>query len=82
MSSCLSKAGMVSIGSCGFPEPQPFRILVEMISHHDMTRLEARDEDVRGDVIRVANRVEGVNRQLQELIQLVGDLRRNVEGRR
>lgn len=56
-------------------EQQPIRIVVEVVSHADVKRLEDRDDDIRKEVARVESKLEGVHRTLYEVIEALGNLR-------
>ena len=51
---------------------EPVRIIVEVVSSADVKRLEDRDNDVRQEVQRLENRLEGLHRTLYELIDAIG----------
>ena len=53
------------------------RIVVEVISHSDVARLEARDEDVRAEVNQLRGEIDGLRRTLYDIMNAIGDLRRN-----
>lgn len=56
-------------------EQQPIRIIVEVVSHADVARLEARDDDIRKEISRVDDRITGLHKTLYELIETIGKLR-------
>lgn len=56
-------------------EQQPIRIVVEVVSHADVARLEARDEDIRKEISRVEGKLDGLHRTLYELLESIGKLR-------
>lgn len=56
-------------------DQEPVRIIVEVVSHADVARLEARDEDIRKEVARVEQKIEGLHRTLYEVIDAIGKLR-------
>ena len=56
-------------------EPQPIRIIVEVVSSSEVKRLEARDEDVRAEVARLESKLDGLHRTIYELIETIGNIR-------
>lgn len=54
-------------------DEKPFRIVVEVVSSADVKRLEARDDDVRDEIKRVENKLNGLHRTLYELLEALGD---------
>lgn len=50
------------------------RIVVEVVSHADVKRLEARDDDVLAEVCRVESKVDGLHRTIYELMVALGNL--------
>ena len=50
-------------------DQQPIRIVVEVVSHSDVARLEARDEDIRKLIEAQDKRIEGLHRTLYEVIE-------------
>lgn len=54
---------------------EPVRIVVEVISHADVKRLEARDDDVLAEVRRVESKVDGLHRTIYELMEALSNLR-------
>lgn len=48
---------------------QPIRIIVEVVSHADVRRLEERDEEVRREAKRALDRAEAVHRALFEYME-------------
>ena len=52
------------------------RIIVEVISHADVARLEARDEELRSEIKRLEGKVDGLHRTIYELIEAIGKLRK------
>lgn len=50
-------------------QDQPIRIIVEVVSHSDIRRLEERDEEVRREAKRALDRAEAVHRALFEYIE-------------
>lgn len=57
-------------------EQQPIRIIVEVVSHADVARLEARDEEIRQLVQSYDKRIEGLHRTLYEVIEAIGKYHR------
>lgn len=53
-------------------EEQPIRIVVEVVSHADVSRLEARDDEIRELIKNQDRRIEGLHRTLYELIEAIG----------
>ena len=53
----------------------PERIVVEVVSHADVARLEARDEDICKEIKRVEDKVDGLHRTIYELIETIGRLK-------
>lgn len=53
------------------------RIVIEVISHADVERLERRDDDIRQDMANLEQRIEGLHRRIFELMEAIGQLRRN-----
>ena len=56
-------------------EPQPIRIVVEVVSSADVKRLEARDEDVLAEVSRLEGKLEGLHRTIYELLETISTIR-------
>lgn len=56
-------------------DEQPIRIVVEVVSSADVKRLEARDDDVRAEVARLENKLDGLHRTIYELIETIGNVR-------
>lgn len=56
-------------------DQKPVRIIVEVVSAADVTRLEARDEDIREEVKKLERKLEGVHRTLYEVIESISKLR-------
>lgn len=52
------------------------RIIVEVISHADVARLEARDEDLRRENAQLKAELDGLRRRLYEIMEAIGDIRR------
>lgn len=57
------------------PDRIPERIVVEVISHADVERLERRDDDNRAEIKRLEAKVDGLHRTIYELIETIGQLR-------
>ena len=47
------------------------RIIVEVVSHADVTRLEARDEDLRKEIKELERKIEGLHRSFYELLESI-----------
>lgn len=58
-------------------EQQPIRIVVEVVSHADVARLEARDDDIRKEIARVEGKLEGLHRTLYEMLEAMSGKHRN-----
>lgn len=56
---------------------QERRIVVEVISHSDVARLEARDEAVKAEVAQLRNELNGLRMRLYEIMEAIGDIRRH-----
>lgn len=54
---------------------EPVRIIVEVVSHADVRRLEARDDDVLKEVHRVEGKLDGLHRTLYEVMEALSNLR-------
>ena len=61
---------MVPMGS-----DQPVRIVVEMVPSEAVKRLETRDDDLRDEIKRLEKRIEGLNRTIYELMDVISKLR-------
>lgn len=57
------------------PDRIPERIVVEVVSHADVARLERRDDDTRAEIKRLEAKVDGLHRTIYELIETIGQLR-------
>ena len=55
----------------------PTRIVVELVSSADVTRLEARDDDLRKEIMQLRKENEGLRRSFYELLEVFGDLKRS-----
>lgn len=53
----------------------PHRIVVEVISHADVERLERRDEDLRQEIKLLEGKIEGLHRTIYEVMEALGRLR-------
>lgn len=58
-------------------EERPIRIVVEVVSHADVARLEARDEEIRQEIAAVSRKMEGLHRTFYEFLQELADKRKN-----
>lgn len=57
------------------PEGFPEKIVVEVISHADVERLERRDEDLRQEIKVLEGKIEGLHRTIYEVMEALGRLR-------
>lgn len=57
------------------PDRIPERIVVEVVSHADVERLERRDDEIRAEIKRLESKVDGLHRTIYELIETIGKLR-------
>lgn len=53
----------------------PVRIVVEVVSSEAVKRLETRDDDLRDEIKRLEKRIEGLNRTIYELMDVISKLR-------
>ena len=53
----------------------PQRIIVEVISHADVERLERRDEDLRNEIKALESKIEGLHRTIYDVMEALGRLR-------
>lgn len=51
------------------------RIVVELVSSADVKRLEARDDDLRNEIKRIEQKVDGLHRTMYELLEAFGQLK-------
>lgn len=56
-------------------EARPIRVIVEVVSNEAVRRLEGRDDDVMLQVKALEKRIEGLNRTIYELMDVIGKLR-------
>lgn len=56
---------------------QERRIVVELISHSDVARLEARDDAIREEIAQLRKELNASRMRLYEVMEAIGDLRRN-----
>lgn len=56
------------------PDRIPERIVVEVVSHADVERLERRDDETRAEIKRLEAKVDGLHRTIYELIETIGRL--------
>ena len=54
---------------------QPIRVIVELVSSEAVKRLEGRDDDLKEEVKRLEKRIEGLNRTIYELMEVISKLR-------
>ena len=55
---------------------KPVRVVVELLSSADVARLEARDEEIRKELLQLRSEVEGLRRSFYELLEVFSDLKR------
>ena len=53
----------------------PQRIVVELVSSADVKRLEGRDDEIRNELKRVEQKVDGLHRTMYELMEALSNLR-------
>lgn len=51
------------------------RIVVELVSSADVKRLEDRDEELRCEIKRVEDKLDGLHRTMYELLEAFGQLK-------
>lgn len=51
------------------------RIVVELVSSADVKRLEGRDDEIRNELKRVEQKVDGLHRTMYELMEAISNLR-------
>lgn len=56
-------------------EQRPVRIIVEVVSHADVKRLEGRDDEIRDELSKLEGKFDGLHRTLYEVIEALGNLR-------
>lgn len=56
-------------------DQDPVRIVVEVVSHADVRRLEARDDDVLAEVRRLESKLDGLHRTIYEVMEAMSNLR-------
>ena len=56
---------------------QERRIVIEVISHSDVARLEARDDAIREEIAQLRKELNASRMRLYEVMEAIGDLRRN-----
>ena len=54
---------------------EPMRVVVELVSSADVSRLEARDEELRQIIQEQDRRIEGLHRTIYELMETISKLR-------
>lgn len=54
---------------------KPIRVVVELVSSEAVKRLEGRDDDLKEEVKRLEKRIEGLNRTIYELMDVISKLR-------
>lgn len=53
----------------------PDKIIIEVVSHADVERLERRDEDLRNEIKALDLKIEGLHRTIYELMETIARLR-------
>ena len=53
----------------------PDKIIIEVISHADVERLERRDEDLRNEIKALDRKIEGLHRTIYGLMETIARLR-------
>lgn len=56
---------------------QPQKIVVELVSSADVSRLEDRDEDIRRELNQLRKEFEGLRRSFYELLEVFGDIKKS-----
>ena len=56
-------------------EQQPMKIVVELVQSADVTRLEARDEELRQEIKQLERKIEGPHRTVYESLEAVARFR-------
>lgn len=56
-------------------DERPIRVIVEVVSNAEVRRLEGRDDDIRAEVKSLEKRIEGLNRTIYELMEVISKLR-------
>lgn len=51
------------------------KIVVELVQSADVTRLEARDEELRNEIKQLEKKIEGLHRTLYESLEAVAKIR-------
>lgn len=54
---------------------QPVKIVVELVQSADVTRLEARDEELRQEIKQLERKLEGLHRTVYESLEAVARFR-------
>ena len=57
-------------------DPNERRIVVEVLTPESVSRLEARDEELREEIHRLEGVIEGLHRTLYEVIEAISKLRK------
>ena len=52
------------------------RIVLEVLTPETVSRLEARDDDLRQEINNINKRMDGLHRTIYELIDAIGKLRK------
>lgn len=52
------------------------RIILEVLTPESVKRLEARDDELREEIINLNNRISGLHRTIYELIDTIAQLRK------
>ena len=58
-------------------DKQPVRVVVELVSAADVTRLEARDEDLWNELKQLRKENEALRRSFYELLEVFGEFKRS-----
>lgn len=53
----------------------PYRVVVELLSSADVLRLEARDDEIRKELLQLRAENEALRRSFYELLEVFGDLK-------
>ena len=56
---------------------QERRIVVEIVSHSDVSRLEARDDAIKEEVAQLRKELNAFRMRLYEVMEAIGDIRRH-----
>ena len=53
----------------------PEKIVLEVVSPEVVSRLEARDDELRAEISRLDSKLEGLHRTIYELLETIGTIR-------